>query len=94
MRFQNRGNAPGGRPGDDTASAMPLAMASIGQEVALSYVNGGRSLLHRLAEMGLTPGVRFRVLGKGRPGPFIITVKDTRLVLGQGMVHRVFVRPL
>ena len=34
------------------------------------------------------------VLGKGRPGPFIITVKDTRLVLGQGMVHRIFVRPL
>ena len=73
--------------------AMPLAMASIGQEVVLEAVVGGRGFLHRLAEMGLTPGARFLILAKGRPGPFIITVKGTRLVLGQGMVHRILVRP-
>jgi Fe2+ transport system protein FeoA len=38
--------------------------------------------------MGLTFGAVFRVLAKGRPGPFIIQLKDSRLILGHGMVHR------
>ena len=73
---------------------MPLAIASPGQEVVLAAIRGGRQLQHRLAEMGLTPGARFKVLNKGQPGPFIILVKDTRLVLGLGMVHAITVRPL
>jgi len=72
---------------------MPLALASTGQEVKLASVRGGRGLQHRLAEMGLAPGARFRIVAKGNPGPFIISVKDTRLVLGHAMVHRVFVFP-
>jgi Fe2+ transport system protein FeoA len=72
---------------------MPLSLAGVGQEVVLAYVQGGRGLVHRLAEMGLTPGVRFRVVAKNHPGPFIIQVKDARLVLGFGMTHRMFVSP-
>jgi len=72
---------------------MPLALAGAGQEVTLARVCGGRQLQHRLAEIGLVPGQRFRVLTRGSPGPFIISVKDTRLVLGHGMVHRIFVHP-
>jgi len=55
-------------------------------------VRGGRGLHRRLAEMGLGPGSRFVVETSGRPGPFIIRVKGSRLVLGHGMVTRVFVR--
>ena len=73
---------------------MPLAIASIGQDVILASVRGGRELLHRLAEMGIRPGARFSIVSKGHPGPFIIIMKSMRLVLGQGMVHRMYVRPL
>ncbi|MHC4981958.1 MAG: FeoA family protein [Planctomycetota bacterium] len=72
-------------------AAVPLTLASVGQEVVLAGVCGGRGLQHRLAEMGLTPGVRFRVLTKASPGPFIVSVKGTRLMLGWGMVHRIYV---
>ena len=72
---------------------MALALASIGQEVQFVGARGGRHLQHRLAEMGLTPGARFRILARGSPGPFIILLKDTRLMLGHGMVLRVQVRP-
>jgi len=72
---------------------MPLMMTATGEEVVLASVDGGRGLLHRLAEMGLTPGVRFRIMSKGRPGPFIISLKDSRFVLGRGMVHRILVFP-
>ncbi len=73
---------------------MPLVTAGVGDEVELVAIDGRRKLQHRLAEMGLMPGVRFKIINKGQPGPFIILVKDTRLVLGHGMVHSVTVRPV
>ncbi len=72
--------------------AMPLAAVAVGEEVQLAAITGRKKLQHRLAEMGLTPGARLTILNKGRPGPFIILVKETRLVLGRGMVHSVRVR--
>jgi len=76
----------------DAAPVVPLAKVGPGQEAILSRVDGGRGLLLRLTEMGIRPGVRFRVLNRGRPGPFIVLLGATRLVIGQGMVHRMFVR--
>jgi len=74
-------------------AVMPLALASPGQEVVFVTVQGGRGIQHRLAEMGLIPGARFRVLSRFQPGPLIISLKDCRLVLGRGMVERILVRP-
>ena len=73
---------------------MPLAMALVGQTVSFAGVRGGgRGLRHRLAEMGLVPGEKMEVLNRGR-GPFIVSVKGTRLLLGRGMADRVLVRPV
>jgi Fe2+ transport system protein FeoA len=47
-----------------------------------------------MVEMGLAPGVRFSVVASGRPGPFILQLKDTRLVVGREMTDRLFVRPV
>ena len=71
---------------------MPLAMALVGQTVRFVGARGGRGLSHRLAEMGLTPGEAIEVLNRG-PGPFIVNVRGTRLVLGRGMVGRIYVQP-
>ncbi len=78
---------------ESPAPAMPLSLAAEGNEVELVGVDGGAGMVHRLAEMGLMPGARFRVITKGRPGPFIIAVKGAKLVLGHGMIHRIRVRP-
>ena len=83
------GDAPSGRRGP----AMPLALASVGQDVILAEVRGGGRFTHRMAEMGLVPGTRFRVLSHNNPGPALIGLGDGRLVLGHGMVQRVFVYP-
>jgi len=71
---------------------MPLAMARPGETVEMVDVRGGLGLHRRLAEMGLAPGSRFTVETSGRPGPFIIRVMGSRLILGHGMVGRIFVR--
>lgn len=71
---------------------MPLAMALVGQTVRFRGARGGRGLSHRLAEMGLTPGETMEVVNRG-PGPFIVSVRGTRLMLGRGMVGRIYVQP-
>ena len=71
--------------------ALPLMQAAEGQEVTVAEIRGGNRLQHRLAEMGLRTGARFTVINNGHPGPFIINLKGSRLLLGRGMVHRIFV---
>ncbi len=72
---------------------MPLERATIGQEVILAEIRGGKRFQHRMAEMGLAPGSRFRILNKSNPGPCIVAIKETRMVIGHGMMHRVYVYP-
>ncbi|OPX22439.1 MAG: hypothetical protein B1H04_05005 [Planctomycetales bacterium 4484_123] len=72
---------------------MPLSMALVGQTVRFAVARAGPGLLRRLAEMGLTPGEPMEVINRG-PGPFIVQVRGTRLVLGRGMVDKILVRPI
>jgi len=74
---------------------MPLSMVAPGQEVELLAVHGGWGIRRRLAEMGLNPGVKIRVMQSNfRGGPIIVAVRDTRLALGRGMAHKIMVKPL
>jgi len=71
---------------------MPLELAEEGLELELLAVHGGRTFRHRLAEMGLTAGSRFRLINRGAPGPFILEHLGVRLMLGRGAAGRVVVR--
>ncbi len=73
---------------------MPLSMVGPGQKVILVDVQGGWGIRRRLANMGLNPGVKFEVISTTFPGPTIIKVRDTRLMLGSGMVQKIMVRPV
>ena len=74
-------------------NGLPVSLQEIppGQVVRLVQVDGGKGMKQRLAEMGLFPGTEFKVIERGRPGPFIIEVRGGKLVLGQGMISRIFV---
>jgi Fe2+ transport system protein FeoA len=72
---------------------MPLTACRAGQRVSFAGLrHGGAGLSHRLAEMGLVPGVEMEVVNPG-PGPFIVCVRGSRLLLGRGMVNKILVRP-
>jgi len=71
---------------------MPLAMVSPGGVVQVVDVRAGWGLQRRLADMGLTPGVTIRVMNSQRPGPIIVDLRGSRLVLGYGMTQRILVR--
>jgi len=70
---------------------MPLTMATPGRDVRLVDVTAGRGLRRRLADMGLVPGAVFRVMSRDCAGPFVLAVKETRIVLGRGMAHKIII---
>ena len=71
---------------------MPLAMVQAGRRVRLVAVNAGRGLQARLAAMGFVPGGEFEILRNELGGPLVVVVKDSRIVLGRGMAHKVLVQ--
>lgn len=48
----------------------------------------------RLADMGIRPGVLMNVISGGStPGPVVIRIGDSRVMLGRGLSHKVLVQP-
>jgi len=71
---------------------LPLSKVVPGEEVTLIFIAGGKGLRARLTDMGLNEGARLKVLHAQSPGPCIILVDNTRLVLGQGMAQKILVK--
>lgn len=71
----------------------PLTMAAVGQDVRLCQLCAGRRMTHRLAEMGLTPGVCMRVV-QDSGGPMLVAVRGSRVALGRGIAHKLNVEPV
>jgi len=70
----------------------PLNLVIPNREVTLVSISGGRNLRARLTDMGLKEGLKFKVLHSHKPGPCVIRIGNTRLVLGHGMAQKMMVR--
>ncbi|RUA18394.1 MAG: ferrous iron transport protein A [Clostridia bacterium] len=71
----------------------PLSSVHRGEVVQLTHIEAGRRLGQRLAELGLTPGVKIQVLHVNG-GPILIGVRGARLALGRGMAEKILVTTL
>ena len=70
----------------------PLSSVKTGKKVVLVRIDAGRGLNSRLASMGLVANTQIKVVSNSHPGPFVIIVKDTRVMLGRGMAHKIMVK--
>ena len=70
----------------------PLSQVEAGQTVRLVSVDAGIDLKQRLAAMGLLPNVQITVVRNWHCGRIIVNVKNTKVVLGRGMAHKVMVK--
>jgi len=68
-----------------------LSTVRPGQTVKLASINAGHGLNSRLASMGLVPNVEITVVRSGHPGPFLITVRGSKMMLGRGIAHKIMV---
>jgi ferrous iron transport protein A len=62
-----------------------------GRKVKLVSVEAGRGLINRLVSMGLLPNVEITVINNSHPGPFVINVKGSKIMLGRGMANKIMV---
>jgi len=71
----------------------PLTNLKEGEEGIVVYALGGRGLIKRLSEMGLTPGTEV-LIKRIAPfyGPIQITVRGSSLALGRGIASKIFVK--
>ena len=69
----------------------PLSTVKAGETVKLASIEAGRGLHSRLASMGLVADVEITVVNNHHPGPFVISVKNSKMMLGRGMAHKIMV---
>jgi len=70
---------------------IPLAMLHENEEAEVVEIRGGRGLVRRLSELGLTPGTKIKVLLSNSPGPVLIDVRGSRIALGRGLLMKIMV---
>jgi len=63
-----------------------------GQAAVIITVNGGRQLIKRLADLGITSGTEVKIIRKTLlSGPVQVEVSGSRLVLGWGLANKIVV---
>jgi ferrous iron transport protein A len=74
-----------------TENRVDLGAVRAGELVHIRQVQGGRTLLSRLASLGFTPGAPLRVIQNFGRGPIIVALRDTRVALGRGEASKILV---
>ncbi len=74
--------------------AFPLSFLQARREAIIKEFNGGRGLSQRLAELGLTCGTKVKVVRNDMVGPMIISVKESKLLIGRGIALKILVEEL
>jgi Fe2+ transport system protein FeoA len=94
MRRRKKRSSKGRNP-RNMEGVVSLTHLHEGETGVVAYATGGSGLVRRLADMGLTPGVKVKVLRSGSfRGPLQVEVRGVALALGWGVASRVFVKSL
>ena len=70
---------------------MQLMELQPGNKAVIRRLEGGRSVLSRLATLGFTPGADVMVLQSSDHGPLLVSLRGSRVALGRGEAAHVFV---
>jgi len=72
------------------AGLLPLADCPRGRQACLRCLQVDRCIVHRLLELGLTPGVELRVV-QDNGGPMLVSVRGSRVALGRDLAEKLWV---
>ena len=70
---------------------MQLMELQPGKKAVIRRLEGGRSVLARLAALGFTPGAVITVLRSSDHGPLLVSLRGSRVALGRGEAAHIFV---
>jgi ferrous iron transport protein B len=72
---------------------MQLVELEPGKKAIIQRLDGGRTILSRLAALGFTPGAAVTVIRNNDHGPLLVTLRGSRVALGRGEAAHIFVSP-
>ena len=75
----------------EKTNIISLDEIAAGAVATIVLIDAGSGLKNRLAAMGLLADVQIRVIRNDGAGQIIINVKNSKIILGRGMSHKVFV---
>ncbi|MFO7928477.1 MAG: FeoA family protein [Candidatus Humimicrobiaceae bacterium] len=70
---------------------MPLTSLKPNVEKTVVKIQGGYGIRRKLADLGLVPGTKVRVINKNMLGPVILAVRNYRLAIGRGIASKIMV---
>ncbi len=70
---------------------MQLMELQPGRKAVIRRLEGGRPVLSRLAALGFTPGAAITVIRSSDHGPLLVSLRGSRVALGQGEAAHIFV---
>jgi len=71
---------------------MRLTDLNTGDEGTLIGIEGGRGIRSKLFNLGLTPGIKIKIVSKNGWGPIVLKVRDGKLAIGRGMAEKILVK--
>lgn len=77
------------KPGEIALNAVQT-----GSSVRIVRVDSGYRLNNRLAAMGLLKNTEMKIIRNDGAGQIIVAVKGSKIILGRGMSHKIFVTRL
>jgi Fe2+ transport system protein FeoA len=72
------------------AGLLPLADCPLERNACLRCLQVDRCIVHRLLELGLTPGTPLRVV-QDAGGPMVVSVRGSRIALGRELAQNLWV---
>jgi ferrous iron transport protein A len=69
----------------------PLTEIAAGATVYFDHIDAGRTAKARMLSMGLRKGIPFKLASRSKNGPFVISLKGNRMVLGRGVTDKIMV---
>lgn len=73
---------------------MTLSEVAAGKMVRVVSIDAGHSLKNRLAAMGVLTHSPLQVMRNEGAGQLIVAIKNSKVVLGRGASHKIFVTEL
>jgi|YelNatPaOPRAMG01_1025707.scaffolds.fasta_scaffold11511_5 Fe2+ transport system protein FeoA len=78
--------------GEIMDNLLPLTNLQEGEKGIISFIRGGRKVIQRLTDMGLTPGTEITVTRHAPFGPIGISVRGSELAIGRSIAMKIFVK--
>jgi len=69
----------------------PVALLSEGEKARVVSIEGGVGVRKKLTDLGIIPGKFIQVAHGSGGGPRVLVVDDTKVMVGQGMLHKIIV---